>query len=124
MGEPGEENDTRVSEPSASKDQKAVAAEDSHGEFFVQRKAEFAWHSKNPLAERSTKFDSARGVEVVEYFIATIPQGPQGCFFGKKVKMIVEMAALQQPVFAEHRLHRNIQRDVKDFIASLDFQMA
>lgn len=110
-----------VSEPSASKDQKAVAAENSHGEFFVQRKAEFAWHSKNPLAERPTKFDSACGVEAVEYFIATIPQG---CFFGKKVKMIMEMAALQQPVFTEHRLHRNIQRDVKDFIASLDFQVA
>lgn len=67
----------------------------------MQGKAEFAWHSKNPLAERLTKFDGPRGVEVVEYFIATIPEGPQGCFFGEKVKMIFSSPFLRNTVCTE-----------------------
>src|SRR6266852_6325326 len=61
------------------------------------------------------EFDASGRVEIVQNLVAHVFQCFQGGLFSKVVEMSPKFAAFQEAAFAQHGLHTQVQRDVKNF---------
>ena len=103
---------------SSSKNQKAEATQQPGSEIFVDGGQQFPREFQKQLAWRRTKLDRTRGVEVIQHFIAGIFQSPQCRLFAEIMKVRIHLSPFDEPILAEYRLHRKVQRDVKYLVAA------